>query len=248
MGTKLRSTKPWPGPVNPIPRPAAHTSLCSPGWTAANRPNMSECCRSRRCSFGHQLCSSIKSLVLLQTIIQLYERSRYAIFAADSLTEMAGWCSISDDAERFGLCGQTVRPATSLRPCAGFLWQLTVMHLIHYKQPLAKLALPVNMPFGYKAIPRVVTPVSHKAAAVMRGGKKRAGILCACSRSEVVQAGAIILTKSFTRVTFGCWLVLHLPNLLSSPLLFFSLLPNASKQLKSSFSDTLHGGNREDKA
>lgn len=86
--------------------------------------------------------------------------------------------------------------------CGGrFLWQLTVMHLIHYKQPLLKATLHVNMPFRYKAIPQVVTLVSNKVAAVRNGEREGAGALCACSYSEfeeVVQAGMIIFAKSLT--------------------------------------------------
>lgn len=68
--------------------------------------------------------------------------------------------------------------------CVGrFLWQLTVMHLIHYKQLLPKATLHVNMPFRYKAIPQVVTLVSNKATAVRSGERKGASTLCICSYS-----------------------------------------------------------------
>lgn len=80
--------------------------------------------------------------------------------------------------------------------------------------------------------PWVITPLSWGA-----------GVLCACSRSEVVQAGAIIFLPNPSDVLDAglCYIceTFHLPFLFSPP---FPPLPNA--MLKSSFSDTLQAENR----
>ncbi len=185
--------------------------------------------------------SSIKieaSLVLWQTIFH-----PLVIIGADSLSRKLSsyWPgqSVSDGAYCFRSCDKHI--------CGGrFLWQLTVMHLIHYKQPLPKATLHVNMPFRYKAYPQVVTLVSNKAAAVrVAKGKERAHCASVVTQfEEVVQQVWLFLPNPFHEWRFGCQLALHLWN-------FFHLAPSSSSvsliQCKKtetaqvSFLDTLQG-------